>query len=207
MAVIQEFKDQEISGKIKIISFENDTDPLKLALKNAPLFAHLHHAAPHELLKNNQWVSPAGQIEWQLIQGDFATTYTTAGKPHVIFYDPFSLHTNVELWSEEAFEKLLNFCRANEVQLLNYSASTAVRATLLSAGWCVGYGPATGPKSTTTVAFTSQKLADQLKIPLLGSEWLTRWEKSDAKTARGLSQREASDFEARIRGHEQFRAR
>lgn len=153
MAVIHEFLDKDFKGKIRIVSFENDTDPLKLALRNAHFFPHLHHGAPHELLKNNKWVSPAGNIEWELFHGDFSHTFKGAPKPHVIFYDPFSLHTNVELWSEEAFARILDYCQGNEVQLLNYSASTAVRATLLAVGFYVGYGPATGPKSTTTVAF------------------------------------------------------
>ena len=205
MAVIHEFLNKEFTGKIRIVSFENDTDPLKLALRNAHAFPHLHHKAPHELLKHNKWVSLSGNIEWELIQGDFSHTFEGAPKPHVIFYDPFSLHTNVELWSEEAFAKLFEYCRGNEVQLLNYSASTAVRATLLAVGFTVGYGPATGPKSTTTVAYTEAALAHKQGVTLLGDEWLKRWEKSDAKVARTLSTRDEKEFEERIRGHGQFR--
>jgi queuine tRNA-ribosyltransferase len=205
MAVIHEFLDKEFAGKIRIVSFENDTDPLKLALRNAPVFPHLHHAAPHELLKNNKWVSPKGSIEWELIQGDFAHTFIGAPKPHVIFYDPFSMQTNTELWSEEAFARILEYCRGNEVQLLNYSASTAVRATLLAVGFTVGYGPSTGPKSTTTVAFNEASLAHKLGATLLGEEWLKRWERSDAKVARMLSKSDEKEFEEKIRRHSQFR--
>jgi queuine tRNA-ribosyltransferase len=204
MAVIHEFINRDFIGKIRILSFENDTDPLKLALRNAPAFPHLHHKAPHELLKNNKWESPNGNIVWELIQGDYSHTYLGAPKPHVIFYDPFSLHTNVELWSEEMFGKIFNFCQGNEVQLLNYSASTAVRATLLAVGFSVGYGPATGPKSTTTVAYNDPSLAQKLGTTLLGEEWLNRWEKSDAKVARTLSQSNESEFEEKIRKHSQF---
>ena len=50
---------------LHIVSFENDTDSLKLALRNAPAFPHLHHAAPHELMKLNKWVSPKGNIVWE----------------------------------------------------------------------------------------------------------------------------------------------
>ena len=75
MALIHEFINKDFAGKIRIVSFENDTDPLKLALRNAPLFPHLHHAAPHELLKDNKWISPKGNIERELIQGDFAHTF------------------------------------------------------------------------------------------------------------------------------------
>jgi queuine tRNA-ribosyltransferase len=202
MAIIHEFMDRKFQGRIKIISFENDTDPLKLALRNAPLFPHLHHAAPHELLKNNRWVTE--KFEWELIQGDFSKAFSKAFKPHVIFYDPFSLHTNVELWSEDIFTRLFDYCQGQEVQLLNYSASTAVRATLLASGWSVGYGPQSGPKSTTTVAFNSPKLAESLEMSLLGQEWLERWERSHMKTARELSQTAESVFLERIKSHPQF---
>ena len=204
MAVIHEFLNKEFTGKISIVSFENDTDPLKLALRNAPLFPHLHHKAPHELLKHNKWVSAKGNIEWELIQGDFSHTYLGAPKPHVIFYDPFSLHTNVELWSEEAFERIFNHCLGQEVQLLNYSASTAVRATLLAAGFFVGYGPASGPKSTTTVAYNDPALAQKQNVTLLGEEWLQRWEKSDAKVPRHLIKSSEMEFVEKIRKHLQF---
>ncbi len=205
MAVIHEYLEKEYAGRIRIVSFENDTDPLKLALRNAHAFPHLHHKAPHELLKNNKWISDNGKIEWELVHGDFSHTFEGAPKPHVIFYDPFSLNTNVELWSEDAFEKLFEYCSSNEVQLLNYSASTAVRATLLAVGFTVGYGPATGPKSTTTVAYTQKSLADKQGVTLLGEEWLKRWEKSDAKVARTLSTRDEKEFEEKIRNHPQFR--
>lgn len=205
MAVIHEFLDKDFTGKIRIVSFENDTDPLKLALRNAHFFPHLHHAAPNELLKSNKWSTPSGNIEWELFHGDFSHTFQGAPKPHVIFYDPFSIHTNVELWSEEAFKRILEYCRGNEVQLLNYSASTAVRATLLAVGFFVGYGPATGPKNTTTVAFNEGTLAKKLGATLLGEEWLKRWERSDAKVARTLSKSDEKEFEEKIRRHEQFR--
>ncbi len=204
MAVIHEFLDKDFSGKIRIVSFENDTDPLKLALRNAPVFPHLHHAAPVELIKHNKWISPKGNIEWELIQGDFSHTFEGSPKPHVIFFDPFSMQTNTELWSEVLFSKIFEYCRGNEVQLLNYSASTAVRATLLAVGFNVGYGPATGPKSTTTVAFNEASLAHKLGATLLGQEWLSRWEKSDAKVARTLSKSDEKEFEEKIRRHSQF---
>lgn len=205
MAVIHEFLNKDFPGKIRIVSFENDTDPLKLALRNSPAFPHLHHAAPHELLKHNKWISPTGNIEWELIQGDFSYTFKDQPKPHIIFYDPFSINTNVELWSEETFARIFEYCGGNEVQLLNYSASTAVRATLLAVGWSVGYGPATGPKSTTTVAYNEASLAFKQGVTFLGEEWLKRWEKSDAKVARTLSKSDEKEFEDKIRGHEQFR--
>jgi queuine tRNA-ribosyltransferase len=206
MAVIHEFIDKDFTGKIRILSFENDTDPLKLALRNASVFPHLHHAAPVGLMKHNKWVSPKGNIEWELLQGDFSQTFLEAATPHVIFYDPFSMVTNLELWGEDIFARIFEHCLGNEVQLLNYSASTAFRATLLAVGFTVGYGPATGPKSTTTVAYNERALALKQGASLLGEEWLSRWEKSDVKSARGLSTSDEKEFEEKIRRHVQFRS-
>jgi len=204
MAVIHEYLKKDFKGKIHIISFENDTDPLKLALRNAPLFPHLHHKAPVDLLKNNKWISPRENIEWELIQGDFSQTFQGAPKPHVIFYDPFSLNTNVELWSEDIFQRIFDYSRGQEVQLLNFSASTAVRATLLAAGFTVGYGPATGPKNSTTVAYNSLTLPNKQGVTLLGKEWLQRWEKSHAKVPRGLMKSNEMEFVEKIQRHPQF---
>jgi queuine tRNA-ribosyltransferase len=205
MALIHEFVNRDFTGKIRIVSFENDTDPLKLALRNSQAFPHLHHAAPQELMKMNKWVSPKGNIEWDLLHGDFSQTFQGAPKPHVIFFDPFSMQTNTELWSEEIFSRIFEKCQGNEVQLLNYSASTAVRATLLAVGFTVGYGPATGPKGTTTVAYTDASLAHKQGVTLLGQEWLSRWEKSDVKSARNLSKSDEEIFKEKIRQHSQFR--
>jgi queuine tRNA-ribosyltransferase len=204
MAVIHEFLAANPPGELRILSFENDTDPLKLALKNAPAFPHLHHGAPHELLKHNHWRSADGKLSWELIQGDFAQNFERCPKPHVIFYDPFSFHTNPELWSEEVFLRLHAYCRGEATQLLTYSASTAVRSTLLAAGFYVGYGPSTGPKSSTTVAYNDLPLARRMGTPLLAADWLGRWERSDARLARTLSTSDEADFEARIRRHPQF---
>jgi queuine tRNA-ribosyltransferase len=69
----------------------------------------------------------------------------------------------------------------------------------------VGPGPASGPKSTTTVAFNDPKLALHIDMPLLGQDWLTRWERSHTKTARDLSHTDEEEFAARIRQHPQFK--
>ena len=77
------------------------------------------------------------------------------------------------------------------MQLLNYSASTAVRATLLAVGFTVAHNDAT--------------LAQKQGVSLLGEEWLNRWERSDAKVARTLSKSDELEFEEKIRQHPQFR--
>lgn len=181
MAVINSIQLKEFSKRIRLISFENDLNPLKLALKNAGAFAHLCHPAPHSLVKDGKW-SSGHQLSWELIHGDFLETFETISKPHIIFYDPFSFHTNPQLWEQDVFKRLYRYCRGQSVQLITYSASSAIRASLLAEGFIVGYGPATGPKNSTTIAYNDLDLAQKSETPLLGNEWMERWQRSGARS-------------------------
>ena len=77
---------------------------------------------------------------------------------------------------------------------------------MLSAGFFVAEGVGTGPKATTTVAFTHP--ANQSDEPagpkLLPAEWLVRWRRSEAKFPAGLDDAAKDAFEQRIEGHPQF---
>ncbi len=93
MATIRavEAMDQERrKRRLVLVSFENDLDSLRLALRHPLWFKHLHHAAPHALLAKNQWLSASGAIDWLLLQGDFAALKFDAPVPDVIYFDPFS---------------------------------------------------------------------------------------------------------------------
>ena len=189
-------------GALRLISFEKDLNPLRLALAHANLFPHSHHAAPAKLLTQHIWRSDDGSIEWELLEGDFAQRMSDARPPHSIWYDPFSYKVNTDLWSVESFQKLLAATRGEAARLYTYSASTAVRASMLCAGWYVGRGQGSGPKAETTVAFTpSAANTIEARHTLLGLEWLARWERSDA---RGPIGGRADGFESAIREHPQF---
>ncbi len=91
----------------KIISFENNTDALRLAVRHAGRFSHLQHPGPASLLKNGRWTQDfsaegfQAKIDWILSEGDFFSEAEKAvreGSPHIIFYDPYSLHTNHRFW-------------------------------------------------------------------------------------------------------------
>lgn len=77
-------------GKLRIISFENDLDPLRLALKNAGAFPYLCHPAPQELLKQGEWSSSEHGIHWSLVHPDLIEKFEESQKPHLILNDPFS---------------------------------------------------------------------------------------------------------------------
>lgn len=191
---------------LHIASFERDLDPLKLAARHAARFPHLRHGAPHDLLKNGHWNHASGLIEWCLIHGDFLEFIEAAPAPDLIFYDPFSAKTDAPLWQTDVFARIHRHCQPRPAELYTYSASTAVRVALLSAGFYVAEGVGTGPKATTTVAYT--QLSDRNKTSdaprLLGAEWLARWRRSDSKHPPGLSNEQKAAAAQRIEGHPQF---
>lgn len=189
-------------GVLRLTSFENDLTPLRLALAHPELFPHARHEAPHAICSGGTWRSDDGSIIWELLAGDFLDRLEDAPIPRVIWYDPFSYKVNTHLWSVAAFRDVLAATKGAESALFTYSASTAVRASMLCAGWHVGRGRGSGPKAETTIAFTPQAaLAVDAKQSLLGRDWLARWERSDARRPIGDL---TEDFESAIRNHPQF---
>jgi queuine tRNA-ribosyltransferase len=206
MAVLKELENFKDTGKKVIIeSFEIDLDPLRLAIRNAPLFPHLHHAAPHALLKHGTWCRSDGVVEWNLYEGDFLQKFKSARVPQLIYFDLFSSKTDSGLWTEAVFKMIREYGEGVSLKMMTYSASTLVRSTLLSAGFFVGTGPSTGPKKDTTVAYNQADEALASRC-LLGSEWLTRWERSDAKWPSDFNEKQRAELEARVRNHPQFKS-
>ncbi len=195
---------------LKIVSFECDMDPLTLAAKFPSYFPHLRHGAPHALLADGRWRHASGLLEWELLKGNFLNFIETAPPPDLIYYDPFSAKTDTGLWTTEVFARVRARCGEKSAELFTYSAATSVRAALLAAGFFVGEGVGTGPKATTTIAFSAEPRAvDSADLPdsrLLGAEWLARWRRSTSKSPATLTETERAAFEKRIESHPQFAA-
>ncbi len=188
---------------LHLVSFERDLDPLILAARHAPRFAHLRHGAPQALLRDGRWQHASGLIGWQLCKGDFLAHLEHAPAPALIFYDPFSSKTDTALWHTEVFARLRRHCTAGPAELFTYSAGTAVRVALLSAGFYVAEGVGTGPKATTTVAYTQP--VTRAEVPaLLGPDWLARWRRSGSKFPAGLPEAQRDAFTKSIESHSQF---
>ncbi|MDB6167890.1 MAG: tRNA guanosine(34) transglycosylase Tgt [Verrucomicrobia bacterium] len=192
---------------LRLISFEIDLDPLKLALRFASHFPHLRHGAPHAIVKHGQWDHGSDLLHWKLHHGDFLAFLESSPVPDLIFYDPFSAKTDTALWTREVFARLLQHCRPKPAELYTYSAATAVRVAFLAAGFHVAEGVGTGPKATTTVAFTQERgaRAHPAASRLLGAEWLARWRRSDSKFPANLVAEEKPAFERTLEAHPQFR--
>ena len=194
-------------NKLKIISFECDLDPLKLACKHNKEFPHLHHSAPFKLLKEGKWTDSTGLLEWKLVEGDYLKLFDKEEKPDIIFYDPFSPKTDCDCWSLDSFRRLYEYCKGKSFELYTYTTSTMIRATMLVSGMWVAKGAATGPKESTTIAFSDKETALNHKSAanLLDKEWLERWHRSQAQFPKNLTDNEKVDFTERIENHIEFR--
>ncbi len=191
---------------LRLVSFEIDLDPLKLAAKFASHFPHLRHGAPHAILEHGKWTHASGLLEWELHQGDFLQHLESAKIPDDIYYDPFSAKTDTGLWTAGVFARVHRHCTPKSTALYTYSSATAVRVSLLTAGFFVAAGVGTGPKADTTLAFTRPKGAEQHPAapPLLGPDWLARWRRSISKFPSHLAEAERPAFEKNMESHPQF---
>ena len=191
---------------LRLVSFERDLDPLKLAVKFASHFPHLRHGAPHAILADHRWSDASGLLQWELHHGDFLAFLESAQVPDLIFYDPFSAKTDTGLWSAAVFARLHLHCRTKSAELYTYSSATAVRVALLSSGFFVAAGAGTGPKADTTLAFNRADgaRAHPAAPALLGPEWLGRWQRSISKYPPNLAEADKPAFEERLEGHPQF---
>lgn len=186
---------------MRIVSFENDLDPLRLAFAHEEKFPYLRHAGPAAILQSGRWQD--GGLSWELVRGDFVGMMERApGPPEVIFYDMFSPKTCGPAWKLDTFRRLFACCGAARTVLCTYTLSTASRAAMLAAGFWVARGRPAGEKAETTLALTPG--AVESRHALLGAEWLAKWERSKAKFPADLPPREHADFERAIRGHAQF---
>jgi queuine tRNA-ribosyltransferase len=192
---------EAIERPIKIVSFENDLDSLRLALQHPWHFAHLRHGAPHQLLENGEWQSSKHPIIWELKHGDFMDLCDGADAPDIVWFDPFSSKVDSPMWTMPVLAKVLALTRGKATSLHTYSASTAVRASLLHAGWFVARGVGTGMKRETTKAYTVEAVRRGLATDLLDTSWLGRWERSDSQVPVGA---DPEPFKKAIRGHPQF---
>jgi queuine tRNA-ribosyltransferase len=190
---------------LRLVSFENDLDSLKLALDHPGWFPHLRHAAPGALLREDRWNSPTSPIEWVLLNGDFALRKFEAPPPDIVFFDPFSFKTDSALWTLQAFRELAKACANKSTELFTYTCSTSVRAAMLAAGFHVAKGRATGPKGETTVALSPRAARTAHGRELLGQEWLMKWARSDAQVPFGSAEPDDAWREA-ILAHPQFKA-
>ncbi|MBA2743071.1 MAG: tRNA guanosine(34) transglycosylase Tgt [Chthoniobacterales bacterium] len=211
MAAVGCYEAQAALGPVRpmrVISFENDLDSLRLALLHNNAFPYLRHAGPPSILNKGEWQSKCVPgLRWQLLKGDFLDMIASASaRPDVIFYDMFSSKVSADAWTLAAFRKLFAACGDSAAELFTYTCSTSVRVALLAAGFYVAKGRSIGAKEETTIALTPPafRSAEGGRHRYLASDWISRWDRSQAKFPAGLLPAHRAGFEAVIRRHEQF---
>jgi len=174
IAAIRSFqRELPLSSSVLIQSFDKSTAPMEFALQHAQALGYVEgfEGAIRELL-NRGSVQIASNITWRL-RGDFTQEVSDLNlrAPDAIFYDPYSVRGNSEMWSLETFTKLYQKLDPTRACLLsNYTNSTYVRVTLLLAGFYVGMGRAIDKKNQTTMA-TNQY---DLLVKPLDRDWLEK---------------------------------
>jgi len=182
---------RDIPAKLRLVSFDNTSEPLEFALNNS---AALGYPAGFEnqmmeLLRERrvEFVNGKCSVHWEFHLGDFPTLLPDlmlkiknsklVPPPHAIFYDAFSPAKNPAMWTLPVFENLFQrLDPARPCALTTYSRSTLLRTTLLLAGFFVGTGQATGMKEETTVAANRLELIAEP----LNARWLERAMRSDS---------------------------
>ncbi len=194
---------------LQIVSFENDLDSLRLAVAHRDRFDYLRHPGVDALLLTGSWRSPSGPpLTWQLVEGDFPHSITdNLPAPDAIYYDLFSQKTHPQAWEFETFRRLYSACADHASELFTYTISTASRAGMLAAGFHVARGSGTGPKSETTIALTGAAIGCERRKTqrdLLGTDWLTKWQRSTAKFPPDVTEEAQNAFERALKSHPLF---
>lgn len=202
--------------RVGLCSFDRTLAPLEFTLEHAVAlgYPHGHEETLRQLAATGAVrldLPGGGAVDWTLHTGDFADRIADAPAAHAVFFDPYSPAANPEMWTLELFAAL-HARAAGPAQggclLTTYTRSTAVRVTLLMAGWHVGAGAATGEKDETTVAASDPALLDRP----LGARWLEKvWASANAAPRRAGQPAEArgpiheADYTA-LKAHPQFQA-
>jgi tRNA U34 5-methylaminomethyl-2-thiouridine-forming methyltransferase MnmC len=165
---------ENTDATIEIHSFDKSTAPLEFAIAHSRELGYLeaHHDKLNRLVAERRiQVSP--RLTWILHLGDFQKTVMDASlaAPHAIIYDPYSPVGNSEMWSLAHFTRLRSRLDPEAPCLFtNYTRSTAVRVTLLLAGFHVGIGSEIGEKAETSVASNDPRMI----LRPLERSWLER---------------------------------
>jgi tRNA U34 5-methylaminomethyl-2-thiouridine-forming methyltransferase MnmC len=179
IAAIEAFDAAKWTGSVELHSFDHDASAMEFALQHHAELGYLTNYEHQARLLVEEGAACIGGVDWRLHTGDFRELLLRADlpAPHAILYDPYSPTANPEMWTLQHFRALRARLQESVPCLLtNYTRSTAVRVTLLLAGFHVGCGEATGEKDQTTVATNAPEL---LRAPL-DAAWLRRVRSSTA---------------------------
>jgi queuine tRNA-ribosyltransferase len=197
--------------EVRIHSFDKTTTSIEFALLHADALVYIaaHEKPLRELLSNGSTLIERAEtrIEWRLHRGDFCEQiqHDALETPHAIFYDPYSPSANPGMWALEHFSALYARLYTHAPCLwTNYTRSTAVRTTLLLAGFVVGHGCTIGEKEETTVASNDPRFIEHP----LDNRWLERVARSTnaapLRNGNFLPGKISKEDFSRLQAHPQF---
>ena len=182
LAVLRACRDT--STPLHLISFENTTAPLELALRERAALGYFtgYEVQVESLLARHatEFQNGTQPVRWELRVADFpvlveSDVMRALPKPHTILHDPWSPAKNPAMWTAPLFAAMFRLLDpARPCVLPTYSRSTMLRVSLLLAGFHVGAGRATGQKEETTIAANDPAL---IEAPL-DARWLERAQRS-----------------------------
>lgn len=159
--------------RVHLLSFDRTTAALARVMEERAKFPHL------DVLPDAVWRARLGEgsvvwesLQWDWVAGDIRETLPAAAvkAPRLLVYDMHSPRVQPELWGLDFWRRLAGLFSEQRVLAAFHTRSTAVRSTLLLAGWHVGRGAALGRKEETTLAASA---AGMLLSPL-DRNWLDR---------------------------------
>lgn len=136
------------------------------------------YSADYELVKKaaKSLICEEKNLKIKLLEGDARKTITKLNSPFdAVFFDPFSVKKNPEMWSVDFFREI-GRKMTDEARLATYSASTPVRCGLIEAGFMIGPAPGDGIKKEGTLA---SKKGD---VGLFSNKILSRLKNSPERT-------------------------
>jgi tRNA U34 5-methylaminomethyl-2-thiouridine-forming methyltransferase MnmC len=147
----------ELKTPLYYYAIEIDHHLIEHAIKENPLLTHLQKTSfGYELIQDN--------LELVILMGNARQTIPSFCLQHkfdVIFQDAFSPKRNAELWTTEWFSEL-NKKSKESCLMSTYSSSSAVRKSMIAAGWKVHKGTPFGPKRSSTRASLTGKTDDEI---------------------------------------------
>jgi len=174
-AIIKEAVKQ--NANVEVISFEFDLDAITLSLEHKEKFPHLIDLPAEDLLKKGE--VQIDKVSWKLLKGDFKEEHLKAPKTNMLLWDPFSVKTEEDMWSYHLLNSVTECVAERGCVFSTYSASTRLRASLLSLNWRVGYGSALSHRTESTVAGFGE-FKDLIQAPL-GEKFKNKFLNSHAR--------------------------
>jgi tRNA U34 5-methylaminomethyl-2-thiouridine-forming methyltransferase MnmC len=179
---------RHLPASIRLVSFDRTDAPARFALEHS---AELGYVAGYEdaltqLIQKRElsFADGARTVHWQLHLTDFPAliqaeasrhAHSNLPAPHAILFDAFSPAKNPAMWTQPLFANMFRLLSPiRPCAMPTYSRSTALRVSLLLAGFFVGAGHATGEKEETTIAANSLALLEEP----LDRMWLARARRS-----------------------------